>query len=572
MLLCLSACASSPEAKSPHTAVVETIASDVTQMLVAHEGSGIWRITMALPEPVTEFVFETTPHLPLRERWKISGEGLRLERRGARDVLVGSVPFKQFSLEVASDTRLFPGGYSLSQQLGEDDGWLLFTGHFLGGAPGECPGNTQLQPPCAQAHPFAFSIVPASGEHLWVNGEVQTTATRWTTDREEDAATFIYFGKRLPQRIGPVQWLLPGNFPEWISQAVQEALPEFLQQFAQGFDQSVDGELQIVMNQTEGSGSFSASVLGSFIQFEFQDARWRTPNKQALEGLLDTLAHEAAHLWNGGRFSHDHATGDSWLHEGGATAAASILMRRRGMPDSTFFEQRSTQLNECLEYAQVPLRRLGQRGLFHLYYSCGALIELVIEGKLRARGLDAFAHWRTMYGALEANEYSAATYMDAVVTTTADTALGEWIGRWRETGLADREELLHWLRTSGLRLEAGVSGTDWKAALDVVRPLVKNDCKGGFSISVRQEGMILHGLDSCAVSTQDFLVDRLAGYSLPAEVAQAFAAVQQACGSKGAVEITGRLQGDPAATDISSRMYPCEQAPQLLKIVGWQQP
>lgn len=104
---------------------------------ILHLG-GTWRVVVGLPEPVDQFVFYSTPQLPLRKSWRVVEENLRLTRAQRRDVIKADVPFSRFTLEVPADNRLFPGGYTLTQNF-PDEGWVLYTGHFLGGGKDTCP-------------------------------------------------------------------------------------------------------------------------------------------------------------------------------------------------------------------------------------------------------------------------------------------------------------------------------------------------------------------------------------------------------------------------------------------------
>jgi len=113
-------------------------------------------------------------------------------------------------------------------------------------------------------------------------------------------------------------------------------------------------------------------------------------------------------------------------------------------------------------------------------------------------------------------------------------------------------------------IEQGPTPGDHMAAVGLARPLMKADCDGSFSISLQEGAMTVHGLSRCTLSTEDFQVQSVLGYTMPDDVRAAYDLMQTTCQPGATVEMSGTV-GETRTV----RHYPCNEPPVHLKIIGW---
>jgi hypothetical protein len=169
-------------------------------------------------------------------------------------------------------------------------------------------------------------------------------------------------------------------------------------------------------------------VLPGQVFVHFYGSKW--PAEMEKPAFPDELAwhfaHEAAHLYQG---STSAESGDAWITEGGAEAFAAMALRT----DASAYVQSNEEkaLSQCREFLKRrSVRDAIAAGTYDAAYSCGMLINLAIDSKIRlaTKHDGLYAVWRNYLGRAsnKGSVVSTAAYLEAV-SDVGDADIAEWV-------------------------------------------------------------------------------------------------------------------------------------------------
>jgi hypothetical protein len=367
-----------------------------------------------------------------RERmWQVSTPGVRIQRRGAFDVLAanrGPVPVR-VRLSFTPLAERLADDYTPALQF-TDGGVALFSGQF-----DLFPLRTARE---AAKLPSDLNnvLVPLT------NLSMSFTDGRRTEKHSGDSPTYVFLGATRAVATPDVVTLLDPQLPAWIRGALVKAVPELLALYSEQLGKPRTGRPTVIVSwkgPTPGMVSRSGGALFGQIVMEYEGVGMveETPERRAED--LWFVAHEAAHFWLGQTIGYEYAR-EAWITEGGADLLAIRVLAALELP----FDWRG-QINQSITDCAALTRRKGVEGArdrdeHRAYYACGVVLGLVAEGVMR-KPFHAFV--RQLVDANRADGVvSRADWLAALNMHTRDRSLERDIVRLLERGAPDPADLI----------------------------------------------------------------------------------------------------------------------------------
>lgn len=339
-----------------------------------HEPSdnGRWRAVYRLEEPVSELRFFRDDNFRRAGEWnwRIKTPGYEFSRQGRHEALVladGATPRRQVEIEFGVDTDRLPRDYELFEPF-TDGSVALYTGHFLAWN----RDNELISD---------FLLVPAEGDRLLLEGRFRNGPAEWSDP--EGHGTFAYFGGIQPIETDHMIAIVDPGMPEWVKVRGRRMLPAFFEFFSRELRVELAERPTVLFGFEDAdidNVRQNGGALPGLVHMSIVGRRWREAEAQMSLSLFATLAHEAAHLWNG-RMARPAADRDAWLAEGGADALAWRALRQIGLMNPADYEKRHRQaLADCTRrLGGRPVETVVARGDFKAAYSCGSVMFLWAE-------------------------------------------------------------------------------------------------------------------------------------------------------------------------------------------------
>jgi hypothetical protein len=297
-----------------------------------------------------------------------------------------------------------------------DGGMLFHTGRFFA-CPERCPDDAS----------WSMYLWAASEDRIILDGKVLKAQAHWI---DKDDGRSVYVGKSVPQQTDDFISVIDAALPERIRGQLLAQLPEFMHLFS--------GKLGVLpirpmlfvsydVSHPKGWGR-QGGVLPGQVFVHFYGSKW--PAEMEKPGFPDELAwhfaHEAAHLYQG---STSTESGDAWITEGGAEAFAAMALRA----DASAYVQSTEEkaLGQCREFLKDrSVRDAIAAGTYDAAYSCGMLINLAIDSKVRlaTKHDGLYAVWRNYLrrASNKGSVVSTAAYLEAV-SEVGNADIAEWV-------------------------------------------------------------------------------------------------------------------------------------------------
>ncbi len=324
---------------------------------------------------------------PWRPRsWTILTSGVRLERRGNYDALVGEgdgpVP-RRVRIRIVPYTREVLSDYVPALRLG-GDGIALFDGQFslfsvaslaeldrLGLDPQDGPigdGGTRVR---FRGRPSDLRLAGDNAGYAIGNS----------------AGTYGLYGVPGAVDHGGMATVVDPGMPAWLAADIRTFTPQLLDRYRKLLGSP--GSLRpTVLASWAGAAQPGASLNGGVLKglvlmrVSGQAATRPSPPLRAL--AYRYIAHESAHFWLGQLLDYEKVA-DNWIMEGGADLLA---IRALGVNDPSYDMRAALQksLTSCLAASRKGgLATASERQDFQAKYDCGAVLSLLAE---RAAGGD----------------------------------------------------------------------------------------------------------------------------------------------------------------------------------------
>jgi hypothetical protein len=395
---------------------VAQAASPTPEILVTALRGMQWQVRYDFAQPVDKLEFKSSPDDSRGRTW-LPDQGFEIVTidRGEVARRKDGAQFRTVRFRMSPTYSVLPKEYAPFSPFG-DGGMLFHTGRFFA-----CPDR------CAADASWLMYLWAATEDRIILDGKAVKAQAHWI-DRDDGRS--VYVGKKAPQQTDDFIAVVDAALPERIRSQLLAQLPEFMHLFS--------GKLGVLpirpmlfvsydVSHPKGWGR-QGGVLPGQVFVHFYGSKW--PAEMEKPGFPDDLAwhfaHEAAHLYQG---STSTESGDAWITEGGAEAFAAMALRA----DASAYVQSNQEeaLGKCRELLKGrSVRDAIAAGTYDAAYSCGMLINLAIDSKIRlaTKHDGLYAVWRNYLkrASSKASVVSTAAYLEAV-SDVGGAGIAEWV-------------------------------------------------------------------------------------------------------------------------------------------------
>ena len=391
-------------------------ASPTPEILVTALKGMQWQVRYDFAQPVDKLEFKSSPDDSRGRTW-LPDQGFEIVTTDHGEVArrKDGAQFRTVRFRMSPTYSVLPKEYAPFSPFG-DGGMLFHTGRFFA-CQDRCPADAA----------WTMYLSAATEDQIILDGKALKAQAHWT-DRDDGRS--IYVGKNAPQQTADFIAVLDTALPERIRSQLLAQLPGFMHLFS--------GKLGVLPTRPMLFVSYDVShpkgwgrqggVLPGQVFVHFYGSKW--PAEMEKPGFPDDLAwhfaHEAAHLYQG---STSTESGDAWITEGGAEAFAAMAMRA----DASAYVQLNQEeaLGKCREFLKGrSVHDAIAAGTYDAAYSCGMLINLAIDSKVRlaTKHDGLYAVWRNYLQRARKKEsvVSTAAYLEAV-SDVGDADIAAWV-------------------------------------------------------------------------------------------------------------------------------------------------
>ena len=467
----------------------------------------------ALPGPSTRFPFRDSAGDIRTEGWTTTAPGATLEAAA----LTFAAPLSGFEMAVKPDTRQRDRIYPALTPIG--DGWLIYAPHLLP----------------AQVAGLGFVVdfkLPAG----------------WTVighrDKDDKLALdgWVFIGPEAYVERGKTNVVTAPDTPAWLREKVLTAANDSAALYASRLGVELTSKPGIIIAhfpKERGDGMRGDVTAGAMVSVRFFGEAWGKTSPSDADQVVEFLAHETFHFWNGDLVDSTENGERPWLHEGGASYAALLALDPTPAPDSTALLK---GINENLSKCQVVLKEDQSLMTADLRggdapYACGVALQWAWDAGLRttsANKRDVLALWKDVIAeALRGNsEYSVASTVRLVPQEAgkAGDVLLNKVGADRWTAFADA------MRGYGAELSPTRSIDEDRAA--ALMHVLGQHCNGQRGFYTRTAHLELDTGDRCGPLNGDKAIDAVAGHDVMKDVSAMYDRVQAICAAGGVIEFS----------------------------------
>jgi hypothetical protein len=256
---------------------------------------------------------------------------------------------------------------------------------------------------------------------------------------------------------------------------------------------------------------------------------------------LFSVAHEAAHMWNGEQFSHEVA-GGGWLHEGSADAFAYRALLELGIIDRALYRERLSEAASLCAFGlggdALKVSRPGRND-----YTCGFVIAALSEAVARGRSPrgDIFSFWRAIFSGAHGGTYDDSLYLRTLESAGGEQAAATVRQLVNEPLPAAGQIVEGALRAAGARLRADEPGSsDEYRRLAVRRALAaiaESDCGPGGQLVPGNGFVQIRSRDPCRTLRPEHMIQSIARLDLAKDGPAVYDHVRDRCGNGKVVEL-----------------------------------
>jgi hypothetical protein len=491
------------------------------------QNKNTWRITYTPSYPVNNLVFDRQLNRFRSKKWRsLMTDVSLIEEAGQEKIVSRSTPLQKFVFEFDSYFEDTPKDYEFFQAF-SDKSVVMYTGHL-----NACPLNIA----CEQ--PVEFLISSRTNEHGIVAGKVFTEQIRWRDEARR--GTYVYFGQLHALETSTMTAIVDPATPAWLRQQLDPLLLKLFIFYEKRTGQNLRFKPFIFLNYSpEGEGNnHHGGTLPGLIQLSLSGKGWAKKDPEAFIDLARFLAHEAAHVWNGQMFPY--ASGDMWMHEGGADAFAyRALYALNIISKERFFDYQTEALNACLSLVKNrPLIEVNEDRNFTAFYKCGSVFGLLTEASVRKGNSknDLFTFWKELFAesTKSGQEYTEDMYFSVLNRLSSSSAAGIAIKNLvRGNEVNAKNEFLKIFKDMKIYYSEKNNRLprpyNLRISREMVRSLMKKDCKDNYGQSEAADGITTEAFEECTVFTKPLYITHLAGYKVVSSGARAYDKIKAKC-------------------------------------------
>ena len=394
------------------------------------------------------------------ESWTVETPGVRLERHGWFDVLVGEggrpvprrvrVRFTPYSKDIETDydpALIFTdGSVALFDQ--QFKAFPLHTAEEAARMPIDPAGHANVHAPTR------VTFRDAAGRVLH-GGRRQRSVSL------DDAGTYVLFGPAQTKVTPAMATIIDPALPGCLRAFLLDSTPKLLGDYARMLGPAPGTKPTVMVSwggaETTKGYNMGGSVLPGLVVMSIDGANVLAENAAMRNAARWFIAHESAHFWLGQAVAYESAR-DAWITEGGADllAVRTVAATDPGY-DARAELQRS--VDDCAKLsAGRGIATAIERNEHRAYYACGAVFALIAEKASKK----SFAEWlRPLIDAnREEGVLSRAEWLAALDASSRDTTLSRDIAALIDRGAADPNQALASLfARAGVRHEIAADGS-----------------------------------------------------------------------------------------------------------------
>lgn len=324
--------------------------------------------------------------LPWRTQvWTVETPGVRLERRGRYDVLVGEgggpvparvrlrfIPFAHELLTDSAPAMRFTNGAT-----------ALFSRQFdLFGLPDAAAVAALPADLSGAAIPYTRTRATFRDE----GGPILHAGRRVASvSLDDEDGTYVLFGPAEPAVSAGIAAIYDPALPAWIRTMLGEATPAILARLDAVLGPAPRGRPILMVSwagPTPRRVGMTGSVLPNLLAMTFEGEGVLRENAGLRDHALWFIAHEAAHFWLGDAVVYEYSR-DSWITEGGADLLAFRTVAAVS-PGYDWRGELQKATDDCVALSNGRgVASAEERGEQRAYYACGVVFALVAEAASR---------------------------------------------------------------------------------------------------------------------------------------------------------------------------------------------
>ena len=448
-------------ARRPPFAPLAPVAASVD--VVRHGESWTADFHLGRPAPLWVFVRSSVTRdgeLPWRAHdWVVETPGVRLERRGRYDVLVGEngapVPpevrlgFRPFPHDLLADS---------APALAFSNGAIaLFSRQFDLFALPDAAAAAALPADLSTATiPYTrtrATFRDEAGPILYAGQRVPSVSL------DDEDGTYVLFGSAEPAAGAGMTAIIDPALPSWIRDALGTATPAIISRLSAALGPPPGAHPMLMVSwagPTAHRLSMTGSVLPNLLQMTFEGEGVLRENAGLRDHALWFIAHESAHFWLGEAVTYQYAR-DAWITEGGADLLAFRIVAEVE-PGYDARAELQKAIDDCIRFTTGHgIASAEDRNEQRAYYACGTVFGLVAEAASH-RPFGAFV--RRLVDAHRGDRVlTREEWLAALDRVSHDPSLSAGIARLLDHGAADPKAAIAALFTrAGVAFTRGTDG------------------------------------------------------------------------------------------------------------------
>ncbi|WP_052507783.1 M1 aminopeptidase family protein [Sphingomonas hengshuiensis] len=373
--------------------------------------------------------------------WRVETPGVRLERHGRYDSLVGAGPIDRVRIRITPFAQSLRADYS-PFLLFSEGGAAVYDGHYeiyplqsaeaaaalpddLNGVPLDAGGRIEIAAP---------------GGRVLYRGVAHRGRFRRDLGGESG---YAYVGRTPVIETPALAGIFDPGLPPWIRAELDTFTPRLFALYRARLGPSIAARPMALVSwggAKRPGTSLGGSVLEAMVVLQIEGAQTVAATPAVLQRVRWFLGHESAHFWMGQTVRYARRA-DAWIDEGSADVMAVRALERL-VPGYDARDAFQREVDDCIREngPGMALSGASARGNTRANYACGAVLLLAAEGAVRKReaGADAFTWLRGLIDANRADgKVTQADWLAAFDAATGDPALGARVRSYLDSGVAD---------------------------------------------------------------------------------------------------------------------------------------
>lgn len=394
------------------------------------------------------------------QSWTVETPGVRLERRGAYDVLAAAdgAPLERVRIAFTPFARGLEADYDPALVF-TDGAVALFTGQFELIPLASSAAAEDLP---ADLNGAAVEVISPAGVYRDAGGRVRLGDQAGETVAWSAGSAYVLFGAADVREGEAFRSLVDPGLPGWIGEELSAFAPRLLSFYADRLGPPAGDRPMVLVSwagPTAGMRSMGGSVLTGVVTMRFEGEGVLQPDAAALGSARWFIAHEGAHFWLGTTVRYVTAR-DAWIFEGGANLLAARATAALA-PDYDARAELQQEVDDCAQLAARPVVEAAQRGEHRALYACGAVLALLAEAA--AGGPAEQGYFRFVRELIAANRedgvVTADEWFEDLARRSGDPELSAAARRLIEAGAPDPAgEIAGLLARAGVGFTRGADG------------------------------------------------------------------------------------------------------------------